>query len=375
LKIRLAKKSDKDFILQFCTDTFTWGDYIDRVFDVWYQEPHGELIVAEESDDKVNRNRNSADDPNGQLKTNNASAATSNNIITNTSTNAQPIALSHVILCPNKKRVWIEGIRVKQSYRRNKVATTLVDEMLQFGRRMGATEASAIISVNNLASRFLFEKKGFNIVSRWGYYNIQLDGNKYGRINNGNQGKNPVKVRIAALEDLDNVWNYLQCSETYRLSGKRYFEAWRWYYLNYEKIIDFIRHQKIIVIDNNNTMIEGVAIINYTGYWDKTEVFQIVYLDSTSRSKLQSLVFYCMDLYTISLSGNRDYESREEKNNKSKSDGKSKSNSYYNTTRSSSHHNSNQLQIVSYQTNELSEIMNSFKIIDSAQFLLYDLSL
>jgi hypothetical protein len=200
-----------------------------------------------------------------------------------------------------------------------------------------------------------------------------LDGNKYGRINNGNQGKNPVKIRIATLEDLDNVWNYLQCSETYRLSGKRYFEAWRWYYLNYKKIVDFIRHQKIIVIDNNNTMIEGVAIINYTGYWDKTEVFQIVYLDSTSRSKLQSLVFYCIDLYTISLSGNRNYESREKKNNKSKSDGKSKSN--YNTTRSSSHHNSNQLQIVSYQTNELSEIMSSFKIIDSAQFLLYDLSL
>jgi hypothetical protein len=374
LKIRLAKKSDKDIILQFCTDTFTWGDYIDRVFDVWYQEPYGELIVAEESDDKVNRNRNSADDPNGQLKTNNASTTTSaNNIITNTSTNVQPIALSHVILCPNKKRIWIEGIRVKQSYRRNKVATTLVDEMLQFGRRTGATEASAIISANNLASRFLFEKKGFNIVSRWGYYNIQLDGNKYGRINNGNQGKNPVNVRIATLEDLDNVWNYLQCSETYRLSGKRYFEAWRWYYLNYEKIFDFIRHQKIIVIDNNNTMIEGVAIINYAGYWDKTEVFQIVYLDSTSRSKLQSLVFYCIDLYTISPSGNRNYESREKKNNKSKSDGES--NSFYSTTRNSSHHNSNQLQIVSYQTNELSEIMNSFKIIDSAQFLLYDLSL
>src|ERR687896_546353 len=275
-------------------------------------------------------------------------------MITNTSTNVQPIALSHVTLCPNKKRIWIEGIRVKQSHRRNKVATTLVDEMLQFGRRMGATEASAIISVNNLASRFLFEKEGFNIVSRWGYYNIQLDGNKYGRINNGNQDKNPVKVRIANLEDLDNVWNYLQCSETYRLSGKRYFEAWRWYSLNHKKIVDFIRHQKIIVIDNNNTMIEGVAIINYTGHWDKTGVFQIVYLDSTSRSKLQSLVFYCMNLYIFSLSDYWNYDSREMENNKSKkSNGKSKSNS--NNARSSYHHNSNQLQIISYQTNELSE--------------------
>jgi ribosomal protein S18 acetylase RimI-like enzyme len=353
LKIRLAKKSDKDIILQFCTETFTWGDYIDRVYDIWHQEQYGELLVAED-DDEADRNSNSVDDPNRESKANNTKTATK--IITNTTKDVQPIALSHVILCPNKKRVWIEGIRVKQGYRRNKVATTLVDEMLQFGRRMGAIEASAIISVNNAASRSLFEKKGFNIVSKWGYYNIQLDGNKYSRISVSNQSKNTLKIRIAAIEDLDNVWDYLQCSETYRLSGKTYFEAWRWYYLNYEKIVDFIKHQNLIIIENDNTIIEGVAIINYTGYWDRAEVFQIVYLDSTSTSKLQGLLFYCIDLYTVSLSDNK----------------KSSDND---NIRSHPHHNSNQLQIISYQTNELSEIMNNFEIIDSAQFLLYDLSL
>jgi ribosomal protein S18 acetylase RimI-like enzyme len=358
LKIRLARKSDKDTILQFCTDTFTWGDYIDRVFDIWYQEPHGELLVAEESNDKVDRNMNGnfVLEPNRQPNADGNITITTN-LITNTATNVQPIALSHVILCPNKKRVWIEGIRVKQSFRRNKVATTLIDEMLQFGRRMGAIEASAIISVNNTASRSLFEKKGFNSVSKWGYYNIQLHGNKYSRISVSNQSKNELKIRIAAMEDLDNVWDYLQCSETYRLSGKTYFEAWRWYYLNYEKIVDFIKHQNIIIIENDNTIIEGIAIINYTGYWDKTEVFQIVYLDSTSTSKLQDLLFYCIDLYTVSLSDNKKVYDND------------------NTRSHQDDDNSNQLQIISYQTNELLEIMNNFEIIDSAQFLLYDLSL
>jgi hypothetical protein len=217
---------------------------------------------------------------------------------------------------------------------------------------MGATEASAIISINNTASRSLFERKGFNIVSNWGYYNIHLRGKKYSQISISNRGK---KIRIAAIEDLDNVWDYLQCSETYHLSGKTYFEAWRWYYLNYEKIVDFIKHQNIIIIKNDNT-IEGVAIINYTGYWDKTEVFQIVYLDSTSTSKLQGLLFYCIDLYTVSLSDN-------------------KKNYDNDNARNRHHHNSNQIQIISYQANGLSEIMNNFEIIDSAQFLLYDLSL
>jgi hypothetical protein len=164
-----------------------------------------------------------------------------------------------------------------------------------------------------------------------------------------------VKIRIAAIEDLDNVWDYLQCSETYRLSGKTYFEAWRWYYLNYEKIVDFIKHQNIIIIENDST-IEGVAIINYTGYWDKTEVFQIVYLDSASTSKLQGLLFYCIDLYAISLTDN-------------------KKNYDNDNTKSHRHNNSIQLQIISYLTNGLSEIMNNFEIIDSAHFLLYDLSL
>jgi RimJ/RimL family protein N-acetyltransferase len=355
LKIRLARKSDKDTILRFCTDTFTWGDYIDRVFDIWYQEPSGELLIAEENDDKVDRNRNenSVLEPNRQFNIDDDNTTNiTTNLITNTATNVQPIALSHVILCPNEKRVWMEGIRVKQTYRRNKVATTLIDEMLEFGRRMGATEASAIISVNNTASRSLFERKGFNIVSRWGYYNIHLHGNKYNQFSISNRGK---KIRKAAIEDLDNVWDYLQCSETYRLSGKTYFEAWRWYCLNYEKIVDFIRHHNIIIIENDNT-IEGVAIINYTGSWDKTDVFQIVYLDSTSTSKLQGLLFYCIDLYTVSLLNN-------------------KKNYDNDNVRSHHHHNSNQLQVISYQTNGLSEIMNNFEITDSAQFLLYDLSL
>jgi hypothetical protein len=318
----------------------------------------------------LDRDGNIIPDSNSQPKPTNDIIKNDTPIITDATSNAQPIALSHAVLCPKKRRLWIEGIRVKQNYRRSKVATALVDEMLRFGRSKRATEASAIISVNNIASRLLFEKRGFNIISKWGYYNIYTSSNKSYRADYNNKVKNKAKERMAVLKDINKIWNYLRSSETYRLSGKRYFEAWRWYSLDYKKTVELIKHHKIIITENNNSVIEGLAVINNTRYWGKTEVFQIVYLDSPSISKLRDLVSYCTDLHSGWLPNNRD-DGRTKKNSNNKSNSKSNSN----TKNAVSLHNSNQLQIISYQTNELSKIMSSFRIIESAQFLLYHRSL
>jgi hypothetical protein len=47
ITIRPARRSDKDEILSFCINTFSWGDYIDRVWDYWYTEKNGQLFVVE----------------------------------------------------------------------------------------------------------------------------------------------------------------------------------------------------------------------------------------------------------------------------------------------------------------------------------------
>ena len=33
IKIRTATKADKEEILSFCSNTFSWGDYIDQVWE------------------------------------------------------------------------------------------------------------------------------------------------------------------------------------------------------------------------------------------------------------------------------------------------------------------------------------------------------
>lgn len=181
----------------------------------------------------------------------------------------------------------------------------------------------------------------------WAYYNVYVC-NKCNRIDSktNKEGKT-IKKRIASLENADDVWSCLSCSETYRLSGKRYFNEWRWYPLDYKTIVDFARHSKLLISENKDSLIEGVAIINTTGYIDKNDVFQIVYLDATSTSTLEHLVSYCADMCASWIPYDNKTDCRSRK----------------------------QLQIISYQTSELSKSMCSFKIKESAQFFLYSLSL
>jgi hypothetical protein len=45
-KFRAATVQDKDYVLDFCKNTFRWGDYIDRVWDIWISEPNSLFLVA-----------------------------------------------------------------------------------------------------------------------------------------------------------------------------------------------------------------------------------------------------------------------------------------------------------------------------------------
>ena len=110
MRFRIARKSDRDDIMSFCNYTFSWGDYIAQVWDLWYADPNGKLFVI----DREKKRKN-----NKTYKTKSA------------------IAVSHVALCPNKKLIWLEGSRVHPNYRRSKVATHLIRKMLLYGRNKG----------------------------------------------------------------------------------------------------------------------------------------------------------------------------------------------------------------------------------------------
>ena len=83
---RLAQSSDKKDVLNFCQNTFSWGDYIHEVWDNWINE--GNLIVIE----------------NDQI----------------------PVSMAHVGFYPDEKMIWIEGIRVNQNFRKKGFAQKMI---------------------------------------------------------------------------------------------------------------------------------------------------------------------------------------------------------------------------------------------------------
>ena len=45
MEIREANISDKNSVLKFCKNTFSWGDYIEKVWSSWLDE--GNLFLFE----------------------------------------------------------------------------------------------------------------------------------------------------------------------------------------------------------------------------------------------------------------------------------------------------------------------------------------
>jgi ribosomal protein S18 acetylase RimI-like enzyme len=240
MKIRAAKSSDRDEILAFCKTTFSWGDYIDRVWGAWLAGRNGRLLVAEVEEEKV--------------------------------------GLAHVAVCPGGKSAWLEGVRVRPDFRRSNIATALLGRMLAFAGKRGARQASAIVAQDNTASQRLLEKSGFSAVSRWVYYSIE-------------PSPAVTSARLAARSDLAGTWRYLKNSHTYKQSAGRYVEQWHWYPLD-KKVLERLVGEKRVVVTGDP--VDGLAIINSSGYWDKPDVLQVTYLDSR---KPGDLVAFAANLY------------------------------------------------------------------------------
>jgi hypothetical protein len=67
--------------------------------------------------------------------------------------------------------------------------------------------------------------------------------------------------------------------------------------LDHKTLKNFVDERCVIMV-GKRPVINGIAIINKHGYWNTTNVLQIIYLDSASTNSLEHIMSFVTSLYT-----------------------------------------------------------------------------
>ncbi|WP_371816001.1 GNAT family N-acetyltransferase [Nitrosopumilus sp. K4] len=121
-------------ILEFCKNTFSWGDYIDSVWKYWIKE--GNLFVLE---DKI------------------------------------PVGICHAFF--SKNQVWIEGIRINPLFRRRHFASKLISHVENIAIKKNIVSSYMLIDSENTSSLYMAQKLEYAIMETWNFYSINPEPN------------------------------------------------------------------------------------------------------------------------------------------------------------------------------------------------------
>lgn len=217
MSVQNASGMDKDVILGFCRDTFSWGDYIDAVWDRWMSD--GGLQVVRE--------------------------------------NGLPVAMCHVYNGSNDGRgAWIEGIRVHPENRRCGHARRLINHCEAISQKNGCTISQMLIETSNAASLSLSDSLRYSIMGTWNLYTLDC---------------------TAKHHDADFELNVKR--KDMLSSGFRYADSWRLYRFTQDSIKRLYREQRLVFSEHNG-MINGVAVLARSPDSDKTALVTIPYGDN-----------------------------------------------------------------------------------------------
>ncbi len=127
MEIRDAQPSDKETVVDFCKNTFSWGDYIADVWDDWILK--GSLFVAVED--------------------------------------AIQVGLCHMVFTDDRQ-AWVEGIRIHPDYRRRGYGRKMISHCESIKKSIKVIRM--IIESENTSSINLAQSMGYYMEDRWRLY-------------------------------------------------------------------------------------------------------------------------------------------------------------------------------------------------------------
>ena len=233
--IRMPIPSDKNQILSFCENTFSWGDYIHEVWDSW--EKDDGLVIIEEDNAAV--------------------------------------AMCHGVKFQNENMIWIEGIRVKEHYRKNGFATSLIRYFEKLANDCGIKYLNMLIESENLQSLNLVKKLDYQIISKWNYFPLSSKKNSHSNIK---------------FESVDvNELNF---------KNIRFVDSWRWIPLTKDNFENLYSSGNVLC-QKNDGVVQSLGIISESNSFDDTIILTIIFGTSDGIHK--------MIWHTQNLSVEKDY--------------------------------------------------------------------
>lgn len=128
-RVRRARPEDWESVKPFCTDTFRWGDYIDRVWNAWVES--GNLLIFEDDNHAIQ-------------------------------------GMAHVEIYGEDS--WVEGIRIRPESRRRGIGTILLDKAEEVVVAAGAIRVRTAIEQENTPSMKMFKSVGYRREQDWYMY-------------------------------------------------------------------------------------------------------------------------------------------------------------------------------------------------------------
>jgi len=272
MNIRRARSSDKNKVLNFCMNTFEWGDYIDRAWDNWISEPSSLLFVCETQ-------------------------------LSSFISKSDLVGVIHILHCSNNS-LWIEGLRINKLYRNNGFATALLNHSIDYGIKNNLNECCALVSQSNFASQKMLEKLGFLKLFTCTYYDIRLEklgltGKKLSPFVNMRSIK--LVIKTPQLTDVPKIRRYLSNLNNTKIMDDRYFDSWRFYKFNmdYSNLVLLIKSNELLIVLNEDRIVGVVMIKTIVSQdsFDKKPTIQISYFNCIKRSLYLKVLYLLLEKY------------------------------------------------------------------------------
>ena len=228
MSVKEATFSDKSSVLQFCKNTFSWGDYIEAIWDYWIKEKN--LFVIHK--------------------------------------NSEPIAMCHASISPDGQQIWIEGIRVNPNFRRHGNAMKLVEHCETIAKQKDCKHSFMLIETNNQNSINLSKKLGYVLKETWKFYTL---------IVKNSETENPVLFIDVKKKQPDELF-----SNTFY-----YVKSWRWLPLDQDTISHLSSENRIIYSNLDDDI--GLATFCDSEHFDATLLVTIL---SDSSKNIQNMLQY-----------------------------------------------------------------------------------